>query len=126
MADEGRNYTEDVLERHRKAWIVGGIGAAIGGGIGGYISVVKGSYIYAGVGAGFGAILGEVIGLLINRKVSMLKVVSVRNKWNFILGLLSILFAFLGLIMFFISGEWIGVAGAAFFGLGGIYLLRQK
>lgn len=113
-------------EAFKKASIVGGIGCAIGAGIGGYISVIKGNYIYAGIGAGLGSIIGEVIGLLIHRKIPSQPLTNTEKRMNVVSAVLSLLLAIGGIILFLSRGRWEGIAGAIFFGLGGIYLLKKK
>lgn len=115
---------EKIPETHKKSWIVGGIGGIIGGVIGGYISVIKGSSIYGGIGVGIGIVVGEAVGLLINKKVPLKPLLNIERNINIFGGVLSLLLAIAGIIGFFLTGKWVGIVGAIFFGLCGIYLLK--
>lgn len=125
--EDREKLKEKIPEIYRKSWIFGGIGGLIGGVIGGYISVIKDSILYGGIGVGIGIVIGEVIGLLINRTLSLQSLVRIEKRIDLTLGVLSFLLAFAGIIGFFLTRKWIGIIGAIFFGLCGIYLItRQK
>ncbi len=115
-----------IPEAHRKAWIVGGLGAAIGGGIGGFISAQKGNYIYAGIGAVLGYLVGVAIGLLTRKKTDLKSLGSVESKVNFVAGIVSLMMAIAGIVGFILTRKFIGIVGALFFGACGIYLLKKK
>lgn len=112
-------------ETYRKAKIIGALGGLVGGGIGGYISFLKGNYIYAGIGAGIGIILGQLAGMLLKRRAALSPLVEVETNTDLVLAVLSFLMALAGVIGFFRTGEMIGILGAAFFALCGIYLVMK-
>lgn len=124
--EDRKKLKEMIPDIYKKSWIVGGIGGVIGGVIGGYISVIKGSYLYGGIGGGIGIIVGEVIGLLINRKLSLQSLFRIEERINLIFGILGFLMAIAGIIGFFLTGKWIGIVGAIFFGLCGLYLIKRN
>lgn len=111
---------------HRKSWIMGFFGAAIGGGIGGYLSAIKGADIYAGIGAGVGSVLGGLIGVIIGPKISLQSLIATERIINIILGLLCFCVAIAGVVGFILTRKWVGILGAIFFSLCGIYLLRRR
>ena len=123
---ERKKLKETIPEIHRKSWIVGGIGGAIGAGIGGYISRIKGDNIYTGIGAGIGFIAGIISGLFIGKKINLKSFMAIERIKNLILGIASFSLSIAGIIGFILTERWIGLIGAVFFGLGGIYLLRKK
>jgi hypothetical protein len=125
MGDLERMRTK-IPAAYRKAWIVGGIGGVIGAGAGGYLAYLKGNYLYAGLGAGLGILAGDFIGLLISRNLSLPRLALVEEKVNFLGGILGLLLAVAGIFGFFLTGKWIGIVGAIFFGLCGIYLLAIR
>lgn len=124
--EEREKLKETIPEIHRKCWIVGSIGAAIGAGIGGYISGIKGNIIYTGIGAVIGSTVGIIIGLLIGKKINLKSLIATERIKNLILGLASFFLTIAGIIGFILTGKWIGLVGAVFFGLCGVYLLRKK
>ncbi len=126
MGTERRTELEKKFpEAYRKARIVGGIGGLIGAGLGGYVSALKGSYIYAGLGAGIGIILGHMAGMLIVRRVALRPLVQAEARTNLVLAALSFLMTLAGVIGFFRTGEIIGIVGAIFFALCGVYLVMK-
>jgi uncharacterized membrane protein len=115
-----------IPEIHRKAWIIGGLGAAIGGGIGGFVSAQKGNYIYAGIGAALGYLVGVIISLLTRKKTGLKSLASVESTVNFVAGIVSLVMAIAGIVGFVLTRKLVGVVGALFFGACGIYLLKKK
>jgi len=124
--EERKRINRKIPEVHKRSWIVGGFGAAIGAGIGAYVSHIEGSNIYAGIGAGIGFILGSLIGILIGQKISLQSLVAAERIRNTILGLLSFSLAIAGVAGFVLTKKWVGILGAIFFGLCGIYLFRKR
>jgi len=126
MSPEEKQTLENRLpEAYRKAKIIGALGGLIGGGIGGYISFLKSNYIYAGIGAGIGIILGQLVGILLKKQVGLKPLVEVETNTELVLAVLSFLMTLAGVIGFFRTGEMIGILGAAFFALCGIYLVMK-
>lgn len=121
-----KDYKTKMPDPHKKNWILGGFGAALGGGIGGYLSAVHGNNLYAGMGAGIGAIVGVLIGLLIGQKVTLPALISSEKVMNCVLGTASILMAIAGIVGFILTRKWIGIIGTLFFGACGFYLFRKR
>jgi|SRR5208283_1681859 len=115
-----------IPETHRKAWIVGGFGAAIGGGIGGYISALKGNFIYAGIGVTIGYSIGIMIGLLTKKKTEVKSLETTDSAIKSIAGIASFVMAIVGLIGFMTKGRLIGLIGALIFAACGTYLLKKR
>jgi hypothetical protein len=124
--EKRKRLKEVIPETYRKSLMAGSIGAAIGAGIGGYTAVTKGNIIYAGIGGAIGSVVGIIIGLLIGRKVNLKSFITTERIMNFILGITSFFLAMAGIIVFILTKEWVGMIGALFFGVCGIYLLRRS
>ncbi len=123
--EERKKLKDRIPEVYIKSWVIGSIGGIIGGSIGGYFSVSKGNFLYGGIGVGIGIIVGEVIGILINRKMPLQQLLNTEKRIKVFCGALSLLLAVAGIIGFLLTGRWIGIVGAVFFVLSGIYLLKM-
>jgi hypothetical protein len=127
MKSEDRiRLKKNISEVYKRTWILRGLGAAIGGGVGGFISAIKGNYIYAGVGAFTGGILAELIGMLFERLITLQQLSSFRKLLFWVLGVLCLLLSIAGIIVYYLTGEWISIIGALFFVSCGIYYLLSS
>lgn len=124
--EERDKLKSNIREKYKKSYNFRVFGVGIGAGISAYFSAIKGNDLYTGVGGGLGILAGEVFGLLYRIKLSTYeKLVSVEEKIDLIIGLLSILMAIAGITAFFLTGDWSGIVATIFFGSGGIYLILQ-
>ena len=121
MNDDSKNPPE----RHKRRFIEGALGAALGAGIGAYVSVVRGSDIYLGIGALIGFIGGVAIGSWLQRSVPPKSLITAERITNIVLGLASLVLASAGIIGFILTHQLVGIVGAVFFGLCGIYIWRR-
>ena len=127
MNVDDRKNENKFNEFYKKSLLFGSFGSAIGAGIGGYFSVVKGSYIYIGIGALIGGISGNLITTLFHNKISLQQVLNIKNKVYIILGILCLLFSITGIINFYLTGNWMAILGSLFFIFcGAYYILSSK
>lgn len=107
------------------------LGAGIGAGIGAVIGLFVvdqrlGRALFAGGGAAFGTLLGYLVGILLCGHVDVLPLEKMKNTTETFGGILSILMAIVGTVGFILTRKWIGITGALFFALCGIYLLTKQ
>lgn len=106
----------------KEAKAMGVFGGMIGAAIGGYLSVLKGNYIYTGLGGGIGFIIGFTSGLLLAGKKSLNFIIGLDKKLSKIDVILSFLLSIAGMVVFFKSGELVGLFGMIFFALCGLFI----
>lgn len=118
-------------DSHKRHTILATMGAGVGAGVGELIAWYfvggEGHYWGGGIGALIGVVAGYFLGAL--REEGSLPSPALERtaiNYNRVVGLLGLLLSIMGVIGFFWTREWIGIVGAVFFGICGIYLLREK
>ena len=104
--------------------IVASIGAGVGEVVAWVIWGHEGHYWGGGIGALVGGVLGHLLGLA-DRRPPSLSLQSAAKNYNNAVGGVAFLLASAGVIGFALTGKWIGIVGAVFFFICGLYLLRR-
>ncbi len=129
--EERKQMEKHLPTVYKKGKALSALGAAIGAGIGAVIGLYVtedrlGRALFGGAGAGVGILISYIVGIVINHKVDLLPLQKLESKTETFGGILSVLMSIAGIVGFILTGKWIGIIGAVFFALCGIYLLIRR
>ena len=110
----------------KKMVITGSFGLTVGAGVGGYLSAINNNLAYVIVGSVVGFFVGNIVGILFGKTISLKSLSATENIANNILGFAGLILAIIGIIGFFLTGNWIGIVGFVFFTICGIILLLNQ
>ena len=104
-----------------------GIGAGVGDAIGWYWEGAETHYLYAGIGGGIGAVIGYLLdGRIPLSSIKMSRLDEMQGIYHKVLGGLGFVMAAASFTVFLMYGKSAALFGAVFFGLCGLYLIRQR
>ena len=95
-----------------------------GAGVGGYFAYANNEVFSILVGTIAGYVIGYVVKNLLGRLAYVEIVWSINTIVHFAVGVLGIILALISIVIYFLSGDWIGVASFLFFGLCGVFLIN--
>lgn len=109
----------------KKAELIVGLCGILGLAIGSVFYGLTDNYIYSASGLFIGITLGHVIDILMGRKINIKTVTSISNKLEFVAAISNLFMAAACIVFYILAKDILGIAGALFFGICGIYLLRK-
>ena len=105
------------------AFIVGGLGGALGAGAGFLLG--RGSFSAILVGGGVGTLLGYAIGTFLGGALPLRSLQKIETRSDAMLGVLSVLVCLAGIVGFFVTGRWGVLLSSGLFGAAAVYLFSR-